>query len=80
MTTTLSLPEIETQIFTVLRQRPYYTRLKQVEVSPSGMFGCGWMATIVGDFSVDEHAEVNAIIRVMQQNFSLKVGTGALLT
>ena len=66
-----TLLEIETRLFDRLRGRPYYSRLKGVVIEPSKFLPSGWTATIVGEFTVAEHAETAGIIRELQNSLPL---------
>ena len=66
-----TLAEIELWLHDRLRAQPFTLRLKGVHVIPSESADCGWLAEVIGEFSVDEHALANTIVSDLQRRFCL---------
>ena len=70
------LSELELWLQDRLRAQPFYIRLKRISVMPSEPADCGWLAEVVGDFTVSEHAAAAAVVSDLQRYFRLAPGQG----
>ena len=72
-----TLGELELCLHDRLRAQDFHTRLQGVTVWPSEATESGWLAEVVGEFTVGEHARAATIVSDLQQSFSLALrGSG----
>ena len=73
-----TLGELELWLHDRLRAQDFHTRLKGVTVRPSEATESGWLAEVIGDFTVGEHSRAATIVSDLQQSFSLGLrGSGS---
>jgi hypothetical protein len=68
-----TIGELQIELFNLLRTKRLYRRLKNVALESSDAHPCGWGADVIGDFTVEEHGQVNDIVRDLQRRYSLDV-------
>ena len=69
-----TLSELELWLHDRLRTQGFHTRLRGVIVRPSEAIKSGWLAEVIGDFTVGEHSRAATIVSDLQQSFSLDLG------
>ena len=68
-----TIGELQVELFNHLRTKRLYDRLINVALEPSDAFSSGWRAEVTGEFTVEEHDQVNEIVRDLQRRYSLAV-------
>ena len=68
-----TIGELQVELFNHLRTKRLYDQLINVALEPSDAFPSGWRAEVTGDFTVEEHGQVNEIVRDLQRRYSLVV-------
>ena len=69
---TATLGEIEIWLRDRLRSRPFYSRLKSLELLPTVSRACGWQANVQGDFSKVEADECLGAVIGLQRLYALE--------
>ena len=72
---TATLGEIEIWLRDRLRGRPFYARLKSLELLPTVNRACGWQANVEGDFSEVEADECLGTVIALQRLYALETDT-----